>query len=381
MRIVPSISEGDPRMPATWRVLTALLRDPSLGQADLRERTGLSHPVIVQQVALLRKAGLIRMGRPISGQPGRPRVPMAFNWDFRRLLVVDIHSEGITTQATNLCGVEVGPPTLWPVDTWSEEALRTALSMAIREVMATPGATWAGVAVVLPGAVTPDHRSVLSAHDLAHWVDYPLADQLEAEFGVPVLVERHASALARGISAELQDDPHNIVAISLRHEGYIGMGMVVQGRVAYGGPNSGNIGHIRVAGNPRACACGLMGCLGTLFRDARREPVLRRDAVRSLAQVLAGLITVLNPDHLFVQGDSAWTENDHELVRSELQAHGFPGAINMLSVDSRPATAHEVIAGAVALLAEHVLDLRHGLLTDWAQQDLRDDSLTMHTVS
>src|SRR3974377_1416352 len=110
MRIEPPMWDTDPYMPATWRVLAVLLHDMPLSQADLRERTGLSHPVVVQQVAQLSRVGLIRLGRPVSGKPGRPRIPITFNWDFCRLLAVEVHRTGITLQATNLSGNPIAQP-------------------------------------------------------------------------------------------------------------------------------------------------------------------------------------------------------------------------------------------------------------------------------
>jgi len=110
MRIETSICENDAHMPAIWRILATLICDSTVCQADLRARTGLSHPVVVQQVAQLRRSGLILFGHPQGGATGRPRIPISFNWEFRRLLAVELHPDGITFQATNLSGQLMGEP-------------------------------------------------------------------------------------------------------------------------------------------------------------------------------------------------------------------------------------------------------------------------------
>ncbi|HOF88344.1 MAG TPA: helix-turn-helix domain-containing protein, partial [Armatimonadota bacterium] len=98
MKIAPTITEDDAFLPASWRVVTALLTRPALTQAELRAATGLSHPVIVQQVNALRAQALVIAGPLRYGRPGRPGTPLTFNWHCRRVLVLDVHPLGCTAR-------------------------------------------------------------------------------------------------------------------------------------------------------------------------------------------------------------------------------------------------------------------------------------------
>jgi predicted NBD/HSP70 family sugar kinase len=346
MRIESTIVETDPRVPATWRVLSVLLKDEPLSQADLRERTGLSHPVIVQRVAQLRRAGLIAMGQPTSGKPGRPRTPMTFNWNFRRLLAVEVHRAGITVQASNLRGDTLGDARVTPLSSWTLPAVRAALENAIRAALAESGAPWAGIAVLVPGTVAADSRTLVDCAGLDA-ANVPLGSELTAAFGLPVVLFSDAATLACAAWNTRAAETNTVLAISLRHPERIGLGLIIDGQL------------IRSAGSAPGGIAQLT--VGTLIAD----PAQRATAMRALAETLAPITVALQPDELILQGDGTWSDSDGDTLHTALQA--TCGAACGVRVEMRSSRAEEGLDGGLTLLSRHLLDLRQGQLADWAR--------------
>ncbi|MHB9025379.1 MAG: ROK family transcriptional regulator [Armatimonadota bacterium] len=364
--------ESDIRVPATWRVLAALLQHPQITQADLRDITGLSHPVIVQQVRKLRQAGLITMGEPLGGQPGRPRTPMTFNWDFRRLLAVNVDPNGLSLQVTNLAGQPLEKLKTVPVASWTQEGIRKALQQAITKTLASRSPEWAGVGIAIPGLVSADGQVVDSLANIPDWQSESLGAELTAQFGVPVICERASDALTRAVHAE-QDSSNSLLAIDLRHLPVIGSGLVINGALVPGAADHAwRLGHISVDGNALPCYCGKTGCLQTLFQASLDDQSQREPAIDGLGRVVAGLITALDSSHIVIQGDAVWSAEDFTRFAAGVHAHAFHTSRNGLMVTELPCRAEESLRGVVTRLSAMVLDLRQGMLPRWANAKEKD---------
>jgi glucokinase len=367
MRIETSISENDVHMPAIWRILATLLCDSTVCQADLRARTGLSHPVVVQQVAQLRRSGLVLFGHPQGGATGRPRIPISFNWEFRRLLAVELHPNGITFQATNLSGQLMGESVTCAPPAWRQDAINTALFGVIREALQVPGAPWAGIGIVLPAAIAADRHTVVNWMDIPAWRDDPLGNRLADEFNLPIFLYNEAEALARSAWSETTEIARSTMAISVRQDRRAMMAVMSAMCTEYvtDGP-FGVIGHIPVDGEGPTCGyCG-MSCLDAALRSSRKQVARRPQAVKALAKVMADMVTVFNPGRLVLQGDGTWTPEETEVVRAVLHDRAFPGAGQGLVLEDHPYQAKESLVGVASALAGQLLNLNNGRIGEWA---------------
>jgi predicted NBD/HSP70 family sugar kinase len=115
----------------------------------------------------------------------------------------------------------------------------------------------------------------------------------------------------------------------------IGAGLVINGSVYHGiDGGAGDIGHIRLAGETALCQCGSRGCLAAVSsgravamelskrgipansgRDVRallasgnvEAVTLTHDAGRKIGEVMATVVSMVNPGVLVVSGDLAST--------------------------------------------------------------------------
>ena len=163
-------------------------------------------------------------------------------------------------------------------------AARDALDAAALE-----GLRPVGVTVAVAGLVEEASGAVVLAPNLG-WVDLPVATELEARLGRPVVVENESNlaALAEhwtGAAVGLDD------FVCVFGEVGVGGGIVLGGRLFRGTHGfGGEFGHISVDPEGRACACGSRGCVETLVgqesiaRAAGISPVAGRP--RSLTDEL-----------------------------------------------------------------------------------------------
>ncbi len=220
------------------------------------------------------------------------------------------------------------------------------------------------VGVGIAAQLDVDGRTVLNAPNLG-WRDLPFADTLEAHLpGAPsVLLVNDLNALLLGeAQAGGVQGCEDVLAV------YVGTGVggaiLSGGELIEGRGKAGEIGHVKVAPEGRACGCGEFGCLeayaGGVHLEARIDEVIARrdddafaaslkheqghvdlkeadalsyedeeihaiwaDASAKLALAIANACTLLNPEKLLL-GGGVW---DHcPTFRERTLAH-LPGLI------------------------------------------------------
>jgi glucokinase len=121
-----------------------------------------------------------------------------------------------------------------------------------------------GAGVAVPGPLNPATGVVFSPPNLVGWGDYPLAQRLAAQLGLPVWLNNDANLAALGearFGAGQGYDPLVYLTVSTG----VGGGIVLGGRIHVGANGlAGELGHVILQmGGPR-CRAGHEGCLEAL---------------------------------------------------------------------------------------------------------------------
>ncbi len=118
------------------------------------------------------------------------------------------------------------------------------------------------IGIGIPGLTDSKTGNVIYCTNLA-WENVPLAERLQARFGIPVNIENDATvaALAESLFGSTKGVP-NSVFLTLGTG--IGGGIIINGKVYSGSHGAGSeIGHMIVGENFYSCNCGKNGCLET----------------------------------------------------------------------------------------------------------------------
>lgn len=357
----------------------------------LQQATGLSRATVGQRLDRLFRAGWLREGAggPVdSPLGGRPSITLEFDGSHAVVLAADLDTRHARAAVLTLTGemlaehagtvvVEDGPEAvLGELGHWFDRLLDKA---------GRPAADVCGIGLAVPGPVDSGTGRVVQPPMMPGWDGYDTAGRLARAFTehtgagpVPVLVDNDANLMAYGEQRTGHPDCAAFVLVKVSTG--IGAGVVVDGAIYRGiDGGAGDIGHIRV-GTDALCRCGSYGCLaavasggavarrlaengvpaasGADVRDllAAGHPeaaALAREAGRRVGDVLATVVTLLNPGVLMIAGDLAGTPFLTG-VRELLYQRALPRSTAHLDVVTSRLGERAALIGAGALVVEHL---------------------------
>ncbi|MER7477292.1 ROK family protein [Streptomyces sp. NPDC126510] len=359
----------------------------------LQQATGLSRATVGQRLERLFRAGWLREGAggPVeSPLGGRPSITLEFDDEHAVVLAADLDTRHARAAVLSLSGeilaehsgilvVEDGPDAvLGELGRWFAELLEKTG----HEVEAV-----CGVGLAVPGPVDTETGRVVQPPIMPGWDGYDIRGRLTRALtehagaaGVPVLVDNDANLMAYGEQRTAYPGCSAFVLVKVSTG--IGAGVVVDGSVFRGiDGGAGDIGHIRVPeGAGALCRCGSYGCLAAVASGgavARRlaeagvpaasgsdvrdllaaghpEAVgLAREAGRRVGDVLATVVTLLNPGVLMIAGDLAGTAFLTG-VRELLYQRALPRSTAHLEVVTARLGERAALVGAGAMVVEHL---------------------------
>ncbi|WP_369258999.1 ROK family protein [Streptomyces sp. R35] len=377
----------------------------------LQQATGLSRATVGQRLDRLFRAGWLREGAggPVdSPLGGRPSITLEFDDAHAVVLAADLDTRHgraavltltgeILAEHTGVLVIDEGPETvLGELGRWFAELLEKAGHRA-EEVC--------GIGLAVPGPVDSDTGRVVQPPIMPGWDGYDIRGRLGRAFaehaGLRTAPGAGGGGTAPGMSGGartavpvLVDNDANLMAYGEQRSGYpdcsafalvkvstgIGAGMVVGGSIYRGvDGGAGDIGHIRV-GADALCRCGSYGCLAAVASGgavARRlaeagvpaasgsdvrdlltsghpeAMALAREAGRQVGDVLATVVTLLNPGVLMIAGDLAGTPFLTG-VRELLYQRALPRSTAHLDVVTSRLGERAGLVGAGALVVEYL---------------------------
>lgn len=121
-----------------------------------------------------------------------------------------------------------------------------------------------GIGIGTPGIIDDTNRIVIGgAENIVGWENVPLADTIEKETRLPVVVSNDANVmgLAEATYGAAKGSTH---VVFLTVGTGIGGAVIIDGKLFNGFANRGTeLGHVPLIANGGPCACGSVGCLET----------------------------------------------------------------------------------------------------------------------
>ncbi|MFJ7340217.1 ROK family protein [Streptomyces sp. NPDC101110] len=359
----------------------------------LQRATGLSRATVGQRLDRLFRAGWLREGAggPVdSPLGGRPSITLEFDDEHAVVLAGDLDTRHARAAVLSLSGEILAEHSGTLVIEDGPDAVLGELGRWFAELLEKTGcgaAAVCGVGLAVPGPVDTETGRVVQPPIMPGWDGYDITGRLARALaehagaaGVPVLVDNDANLMAYGEQRAGYPDcsPFVLVKVSTG----IGAGVVVDGALFRGvDGGAGDIGHIRVPeGAETLCRCGAYGCLAAVASGgavARRlaesgvpaasgsdvrdllaaghpEAVgLARQAGRRVGDVLATVVTLLNPGVLMIAGDLAGTPFLTG-VRELLYQRALPRSTAHLDVVTARLGERAALVGAGAMVVEHL---------------------------
>ncbi|OXM53212.1 ROK family transcriptional regulator [Amycolatopsis alba] len=354
--------------------LLTLLRDEGpMSRVELGERLELPRARVGAEVARLAEVGLVETAGPSASRGGRRSTLVRLAGDLR-VLSVDVGATSVGVALTDAsCEVLVHTVEDCDVRQGPHAVLKrvTALAEKIREE--APGKLIAA-GIGLPGPVSFAEGMAVAPPIMPGWDRFSVRDHLGGLLRCPVTVDNDVNSMAlgerhAGVARSIDD----LVFVKIGTG--IGCGIVLGGKVYRGvAGTAGDIGHIRLDDYGPTCACGETGCLEAYFggaalardgltlarsgrstyladvvaargaitaQDVGRAAAsgdfgavnLIRDGGRRLGQVVASLVSFVNPGMVVIGGGVA--QLGHQLlaeIRSSVYRRSLPLATGNLPI-------------------------------------------------
>jgi predicted NBD/HSP70 family sugar kinase len=359
----------------------------------LQRATGLSRATVGLRLDRLFRAGWLREGAggPVdSPLGGRPSITLEFDDEHAVVLAADLDTRHGRAAVLTLTGEILAEHAGSLVIDDGPEAVLGELGRWFAELVEKSGRradAVCGIGLAVPGPVDSETGRVVQPPIMPGWDGYDIRGRLGRAFSehagtgtarVPVLVDNDANLMAYGEQRAGYPDCSAFALVKVSTG--IGAGMIVGGTVYRGiDGGAGDIGHIRV-GADALCRCGSYGCLaavasgGAVARRLAESGVpaasgsdvrdllvtghpeamaLAREAGRQVGDVLATVVTLLNPGVLMIAGDLAGTPFLTG-VRELLYQRALPRSTAHLDVVTSRLGERAGLVGAGAMVVEYL---------------------------
>lgn len=275
-------------------LLLDLLRDrPTTTRALLVEQSGWARTVVTQRLQELVDLGLVADAGAGRSTGGRAPRELRLRSEAGAVVGIGVDAARLDVAVTDLAARELAAHhEVWDV-AQGPEATLTRLETLIWQVIAESPVSRAdvvGIGLGLPGPVEFATGRPVTSPVLPGWSGFPVRDWLAERFGVHVVVDNDANAMALGeqrlgLAREVAD----FVFVKVG-EG-ISAGVVSNGRLHRGADGgAGDIGHIAVEGGSTVrCRCGRFGCLEAYSSGAALSRQAQEAAQTGASPYLAAL--------------------------------------------------------------------------------------------
>lgn len=243
------------------RVVLGYLQGRDAGRAEIARASGLSTQTVSNLVAELEAEDLVQATGRRAAARGQPPLVYRFHASGAAVLGFEVRPDTLTMVLTDLGGTLLMTRQARLCETTPEPVLAQMAALAA-EARARPDCPrLLGAGLVIPGPFGVEGLSAAGATTLPGWDPLKIPAQAEAALGLPVHLDKDATAaaLAEGMFGAAQ----GLSSFAFLYFGSgLGLGLITQGqpmRGAFG--NAGELGHVVLHPGGLPCDCGNFGCL------------------------------------------------------------------------------------------------------------------------
>jgi glucokinase-like ROK family protein len=337
-------------------VIFRTIRDAgTISRADLARRSGLNPATVTHIVRELLHQGLVEEAGFARSSGGRRSELLRLQPQHSCVVAVSLGRRSIDGMLTDLEMREVTRKRLASMSlAHPADITLPALLDMIRGLIAHAGVErerLAGIGICAPGPLDAHRGVILNPPNFPSWKSTPLKEIVEAETGLPTLVDNDANAAALaekwfGVARGIDN------FIYILGESGVGCGIFINGDIFRGAHDvAGEVGHTTIDLNGLPCDCGNTGCLELYASPAAAEQqVVRAIAAGARTKVLE--LANDNPDRVSYEIIIQAAQEGDALARNTLHAMSEAlgaGVVNLVNAFDPEAI---ILGGRLALAGD-----------------------------
>lgn len=364
-----------------------LLRDETpRTRAELAKLTGLARSTVGARVDALLATGLLAPIGEAASTGGRPPAQFAFNPRARVVVGADLGATHGRVALTDLGGKPIGEVAENLDITSGPEAVLDWLTTTTQRLLDESdrdASQLIGIGIGLPGPVEHSTGRPMRPPIMPGWDRYDVPAHVRRAFDVPVLVDNDVNIMALGEHATAHPGVEHLLFVKVATG--IGAGIINNGQLHRGAVGAaGDLGHVATPHAPEVlCTCGNRGCLEAVASGSAISKQLKeigidaatnadivrlarggngpaadaiRQAGRTIGEVLATCVSLLNPSVIVIGGSLALTEGNLIAgVREVVYGRSLPLATGALQIVPAATGEQAGVIGAATMVIQHVL--------------------------
>ena len=330
-----------------YNILTTIRVAELISRIDIAKSIGLSQASITGITADLISEGLIEETEPGAHEGGRPPILLAISPDGAYEIGINMAIEKIDVAITNFqAQIKAFHSIKLDSAYYSANDIVDIMVQAVQECMWEASFSKdqiSGIGIGIPGLVDSESGIIRFLPNYG-WENINFRDLFQKKINIPTYIENSSNNLAiaeqwfgfgKGID--------NFVVVTLQNG--VGAGCIINGQLSRGCTGiAGEFGHLTMDPDGPLCRCGKKGCIeayagnNSLMRDAKnaalkgvwdkknpehltfedliaavhdKEPEILKfynKAGKALGMGITHLITLLNPEKIFITGKGVQAE-------------------------------------------------------------------------
>jgi glucokinase len=363
-------------------ILEIVRQNSPIARSEISRALGLSMPTIVRIMDDLVGEGLVRYTGETAGSAGRPRELLEYNKDGFAVIGIDLGGTKLYGALADIGGEILGEARRDQHHTSGEDSFDMVadLIQSLLDLPRPDGQKLLGIAVGAPG-VTHSLTGVVEWAPSLNWRNFPLKSRLEAQFGLPAMIENDVNLAALGEQWFGAGKGVNNLALIALGTG-VGAGLIIDGAIYRGHHEAaGEVGYllpsidalgrrydgfgamesiisgVGIAERARQTAAAQLSAAqltslsaGDVFQCARQGQAwavkIVDETVDYLTMLIANVATLIDPE-LIVLGGGVANSSDLLIPPIQRRLDGLIQHIPRLEVSTLGAQA--TVMGAIAL--------------------------------
>lgn len=247
------------------KIMKVVRKNPRISRPDIARELKLSGATVNALIAELVKRNIVIEEGLADSDVGRKAFLYSFNKDFSHIISINMLMGRISIELYDMIGnrLSFGKDLLFD-DGQKVEKTLYSLTDAISGLLSenhVPAKSVLGIGMSVPGRVDHELGVICSLPNLRQWKNVPVKSLIEAELGIPLILDRDTNANILYLKwDEFSEEKSNMIYASIV-EG-IGTGVIIDDAVYHGGHGlAGETGHTTIVHDGRMCNCGNRGCV------------------------------------------------------------------------------------------------------------------------
>lgn len=372
-------------------LLKNLRREGMCSRAHLAALTGLKQATVTNIMKDFLSWGIVKEVGFLNGSKGRRSIGVSISTEQYRVIGVRLARKHYSVGLFDLTGREITKKRVEfkPEEQLDAEAILNQIANEMHLLMKKYGKDSilaAGMAVPGPFIAKKNRIALITGADI--WKDVDLKEFFDREIDIPVFLEHNANAGAYAHMWDLKDAYHGDILVYIAAGQGIGAGIVMDGKIYEGAlGTAGEIGHMTIDRNGKACACGNKGCLeryasslelvksvygdsagaeGCNFEDVEQQIRLGdefcvecyRKACENLGIGIISIVNVVNPDRIIIGDDMARPDPKtmENVVCKTVKGGVLPEVWEGLTLSISTYQGDPILTGAAIVAIDRIFD-------------------------